>query len=138
MTTGPPSRFYGTRDILESHSSSVVRSAQHALRLLGGKWVVPILDALASRPQRHGELRKALGSGLHEKVMTETLRRMESAQLLTREARPGIPPFVLYALTDLGRSLLQLVEQLAAWTDSHEDTSQDDTQTAAESSTAAG
>lgn len=96
-----------------------VERAQFALRLLNGKWVVPVLDALARQPRRHGELRRALGPKLSEKVLTETLRRMEAAQLIRRSVTHKIPPSVLYTLTDTGRSLLDPVQRMSDWTASH-------------------
>lgn len=119
--TGRQSSTAGTEvwDARPPSPLSMVVKAQIALSLLGGKWVVPILDVLSTRPRRHGELRRALGPRLHEKVLTETLRRMEKAGLINREVVSGLPPSVLYALTDLGHSLLEPVEHLAEWTDAH-------------------
>lgn len=93
-----------------------IERAQFALSLLGGKWVVPIVYALASSPRRHGELRRALGPKLHEKVLTETLRRMEMAHLIRRDVVAQIPPSVSYSLTDTGRSLLEPIHHLSMWT----------------------
>lgn len=93
-----------------------IERAQFALGLLGGKWVVPIVYVLASRPSRHGELRRALGPKLHEKVLTETLRRMEEARLIQRDVVAQIPPSVSYSLTDAGRSLLEPIQHLSEWT----------------------
>lgn len=90
--------------------------AQVALDVLGGKWVVPIIGVLAVRPHRHGELQRALGPGLHQKVLTETLRRMEAAGLLVRRVVADVmPPSVVYVLTDFGATLLEPIEHLAAW-----------------------
>lgn len=108
-----------TRSSGRPNSIGAVERAQFALGLLNGKWVVPLLDALAGRPRRHGELYRALEPGLSEKVLTETLRRMEAAKLVQRTATRDIPPSVLYALTDTGRSLLDLINSMSDWTASH-------------------
>lgn len=101
--------------------ASTVADAQVALNVLGGKWVVPIIGVLAARPHRHGELQRALGPALHQKVLTETLRRMEAARLLDRRVVAGVmPPPVVYLLTDFGASLLEPIEHLAAWAGLHE------------------
>lgn len=105
------------RDI---NSSSCAVPAQFTLRLLGGKWVIPIIEVLSARPRRHGELRRALGPAVHEKVLTETLRRMEDARLVDREVQPGLSPTVLYGLTELGLSLLEPMRHLAVWTITHQ------------------
>ena len=95
--------------------------ARAALQVLSGKWVVPILLVLGAGPLRHGELQRALDPRLHQKVLTETLRRMETLGLLTRSVVAEIPPSVTYVLTDLGITLLEPIAQLATWTTAHGD-----------------
>jgi DNA-binding HxlR family transcriptional regulator len=94
----------------------VVEQARVTLEVLGGKWVVPIVGVLSSGAHRHGALRAALGAGsVSQKVLTETLRRMEAGGLVVRRVRGDVPPAVLYGLTDLGRSLLIPIRHLAEW-----------------------
>lgn len=73
------------------------------LRLLDGRWSLAILDEIASEAKRHSEL---LGSidGVSEKVLTETLRRMERDGLVERELEPGISAHVVYRATELALS----------------------------------
>lgn len=104
----------------------LVEAARVALDLIAGKWVITVLAALNAGPRRRGQLRQALGPALagmrlHEKVLTETLRRMEAAGLVERTATDEMPPAVLYRLTPMGRSLLQPVGDLARWTRMHYD-----------------
>ena len=69
------------------------------------KWTMIILEVLAE----HGELRFTrlgeLAGGISQKMLTQTVRRMERDGLLIRTIHPVIPPKVEYRLTDLGRSL---------------------------------
>lgn len=69
------------------------------------KWTMIVLEVLAE----HGELRFTrlgdLVGGISQKVLTQTLRRMERDGLLTRTVHPVIPPRVEYKLTELGLSL---------------------------------
>ena len=104
---------------LDAH---VVEAARTALDYLGGKWVVPVVAALSRRPLRRGDLSRALepyveGERLHDKVLTETLRRMEAAGFVDRTATSDMPPVVVYQLTPDGRSLIAPILHLAAWTD---------------------
>ena len=89
--------------------------------LLSGKWVPPILVALAAGPRRPKTLLHLIGSGLSKQVLIDTLRRMESEQLLTKSGvyQDGQTE-VRYTLTGRGRSLLPLVAELARW--QHADT----------------
>jgi DNA-binding HxlR family transcriptional regulator len=83
--------------------------------LAGGKWVVPILAALAERPLRTRELQRVLGGEVQDKVLAETLHRMTEAGLLSRTTLQNLPPAVRYDLTDLGWSFLEPLAAVATW-----------------------
>jgi DNA-binding HxlR family transcriptional regulator len=83
--------------------------------LAAGKWVVPILVALAEGPLRTRELQRALGRELQDKVLAETLHRMTDAGLLSRTALRVLPPAVRYDLTDLGWGFLEPLTAMAGW-----------------------
>jgi len=77
-----------------------------------------IVICLLDGPRRFGELRQQLAP-ITAKVLTQTLRDMERDGLLTRRSLPTNPPHVEYALTPLGRSLLELIDAARAWADAH-------------------
>ena len=56
---------------------------------------------------------------MSDKVLTETLRRLEDAGFVTRDVVPSIPIEVDYALTELAESLWPLLSDLASWTRGH-------------------
>ena len=85
-----------------------------ALDTIGGKWKMPILWRLAQRGWRYGELRRDL-PGVTHKMLTQQLRELEAAGLLTRTVHAAVPPRVDYAITDLGRSTLPAIEALRLW-----------------------
>jgi DNA-binding HxlR family transcriptional regulator len=62
--------------------------------------------------KRFGELRDSL-AGISPKTLTDRLRDLESAGVLSRTMYPEIPPRVEYRLTDLGRSLAPVMNALA-------------------------
>lgn len=72
---------------------------------IADKWTMLALETLAE----HGRLRfTEIGNhidGISQKMLTKTLRQMESDGLLTRTVHPVIPPHVDYELTSLGLSL---------------------------------
>ncbi|WP_329212723.1 helix-turn-helix transcriptional regulator [Streptomyces sp. NBC_00683] len=82
--------------------------------LLANTWNPVVLYALATGPRRPGELRAEIG-GISAKVLTETLRRLEGYGLVERCAYAEAPPRVEYALTALGRTLLEPIEALGRW-----------------------
>jgi len=86
-------------------SPSEITSAEEALGLLSGKWVLPILRALAERPYRSGELHGAVGE-VSGKVFYETLERLRERGLVIHETAPAHDAH--YALTAQGRAAVRI------------------------------
>jgi len=90
-------------------------SIRHILDRFGDKWSILIISLLGHQGKlRFNELNQQIGD-ISQKMLTVTLRSLEADGLLTRTLYPEIPPRVEYELTDLGRSLLPHIEQLAHW-----------------------
>ena len=89
-----------------------------AVEVIGGKWKVSILWALAQQPRRPGELRRGV-TGISEKMLIQQLRQMEADGLVQREAFHEIPPRVEYSLTPLGHSLNDALGPLGDWGEEH-------------------
>jgi DNA-binding HxlR family transcriptional regulator len=82
------------------------------LRLLMGQWTTYILWKLHSNGAlRFGELRRSV-PGISAKVLTDRLRVLEEAEIVTREVIPTKPPQVSYALSERGTDLVDAMEQL--------------------------
>ncbi|WP_225823186.1 winged helix-turn-helix transcriptional regulator [Streptomyces naphthomycinicus] len=92
--------------------------ARLAFDLLANTWNSVVLWALKDGPRRPGELRAHIG-GISQKVLTETLRRLEFNGLVGRRAYGGSPPRVEYGLTALGRTLLAPIDAFGAWAFEH-------------------
>lgn len=84
------------------------------LELLAEKWALLLVHALASGPARTGELRRRVG-GISEKMLIQTLRRLERNGFVARHAYLEVPPRVEYALTPLGTSLSEPVTAIDRW-----------------------
>jgi DNA-binding HxlR family transcriptional regulator len=69
---------------------------------------------LAERPHRFGELRRAVFD-ISQRMLTHTLRELQRDGLISRKVHPTTPPSVEYALTPLGRSLLEPLSHLHKW-----------------------
>ena len=85
---------------------------------IGDKWTVLVVLLLSGGPVRFSELRGHLGR-VAPKVLTQTLRRMERDGLVTRTIFAEVPPRVEYALTSLGRSLIEPITVIADWAEVH-------------------
>jgi DNA-binding HxlR family transcriptional regulator len=79
------------------------------------KWGALILVVLAEgQPVRWSELRRR-AEGVSEKMLAQTLRTLAEDGLVHREARPVVPPYVEYSLTDRGRELADLFVPVMSW-----------------------
>lgn len=87
---------------------------QQAIEFIGRRWVGAILFVLLDGPSRFNEL-LAKVPNLSDRLLTERLRELEAAGMVTREVQPGPPVRVVYALTDAGRSLSGIIRDIAAW-----------------------
>lgn len=84
------------------------------VQLIGNKWKLLIIRNLRVRPWRFNELQKSL-EGISQKVLTDSLRSMESDGTVTRTAYPEVPPRVEYALSELGKSMLPIINVMETW-----------------------
>lgn len=88
--------------------------SREVLDLIGGKWAVLILCCLQGGPLRTGRLMRSIG-GISPKMLTQTLRDLESNGFVERISHPEVPPRVEYLLTPLGKSLSARVRALEQW-----------------------
>ncbi len=84
------------------------------VQLIGSKWKLLIIRNLLERPWRFNELQRNL-DGISQKVLTDSLRAMETDGLVTRTVYPEVPPRVEYALSDLGKSLGPILDAMKTW-----------------------
>jgi DNA-binding HxlR family transcriptional regulator len=96
------------------HDPADCRAVSEVLARIGDKWTVLVVGALGDGPKRFNELRRALGS-ISQRMLTLTLRGLERDGLVTRTLFAAVPPRVDYELTELGRSLLEPVNELGLW-----------------------
>ncbi|MCK0208803.1 helix-turn-helix transcriptional regulator [Starkeya koreensis] len=87
---------------------------------LADKWALLILDHLAEGTMRFNHLRRDI-KGISQKVLSQTLKRLERDGLITRTVYPTVPVTVEYALTPLGRTLAQTAAALTHWAESNMD-----------------
>ncbi|AQR61039.1 transcriptional regulator [Brevundimonas sp. LM2] len=92
--------------------------ARALLSLLADKWSLLLIHALSEGPARTGALRRRVG-GISEKMLVQTLRRLETAQIVSRHAFNEVPPRVEYRLTEHGWSISPVVTALDAWVEEH-------------------
>lgn len=86
-----------------------------ALDIIAGKWKLIILYYIANKDSiRYGELKKSIPD-INERMLTRQLRELERDQLIHREVYKQVPPKVEYSLTQIGKSIIPLMDQLENW-----------------------
>jgi len=90
------------------------------IKVIGGKWKPLIVYHLNDGVLRNGQLRRAIPE-ITQKMLTQQLRELEDDGLVEREIFPVVPPRVDYRLTDLGKSVLPILDAMATWGAANED-----------------
>lgn len=93
-------------------------ATREILTRVGDKWSVLVVVALGGESMRFNELRREL-EGISQRVLTATLRGLERDGIVKRTVYPTNPPQVDYALTKLGKTLLEPLGVLALWAQGH-------------------
>lgn len=88
------------------------------LDLIADKWTALVIHVLADGTHRFGELQRTI-DGISQKMLTQTLRRLEHDGLVQRTVYPEVPPRTEYALTSLGKTLREPLQSLCAWAEKH-------------------
>jgi len=94
----------------------VCESFQHAARLIGQRWVPQILWVLLGGAHRYTALRDAIPE-ISDTLLSDRLRELRSAGIVTRTVTPSTPVLIEYALTRRGRELAGVIDDLAEWAD---------------------
>ena len=87
----------------------------YTMSLISGKHKMVILNCLMEfEPVRFNELKRYLKS-ISDKTLSTNLKELETDRLIVRTEYPQIPPKVEYRLSQRGRSLMAVLDQLCLW-----------------------
>ncbi len=89
-------------------------SVEATISIIGGKYKVVILYHLVDGCLRFSELQKKVPKAT-PKMLTQQLRELEADGLISRTVYPVVPPKTEYALTDLGKTLVPVLDVLCKW-----------------------
>lgn len=81
---------------------------------IGGYWKPIILYHLSQGDKRYSELKRAIPA-ITEKMLIQHLKQLEADRLVLREAKPVVPPFVTYSLTNAGKGIIPVINAMAGW-----------------------
>lgn len=81
------------------------------LEIIGGKWTMLIIFQINERTIRYGELKRCI-VGISEKMLINQLKFLCEKGIVRKKSFPEIPPKVEYTLTDLGKELLPIIDNI--------------------------
>ena len=84
------------------------------IQLFGNKWKIYIIQQLQERPFGFNELQRAI-AGISQKVLSSNLKEMEKTGLITRTVIPETPIRTEYALSEVGESLMPVINSMVEW-----------------------
>jgi len=88
---------------------------EHGLDVFGGKWKSRIICVLSSADvMRYNEIKKGLGN-ITDAVLAAMLKELIVSELISREQYNEVPPKVVYALTEKGKSVLPILRSICDW-----------------------
>jgi DNA-binding HxlR family transcriptional regulator len=87
---------------------------RQALDLICGKWTLLVVEVLQSGSRRHAELLQMV-DGISQKMLTQTLRKLEADGLVERTVVSSRPLHVTYALTTRGHTVTPILSALHEW-----------------------
>jgi DNA-binding HxlR family transcriptional regulator len=95
---------------ISNETCPVCRTAE----IVCGKWTLLVIRDLAEGRSRFCELERSL-HGISPRTLSLRLRALEEEGIVERQTFPEVPPRVEYALTDKGRALVPLIEDMRAY-----------------------
>jgi DNA-binding HxlR family transcriptional regulator len=89
-----------------------------ALEILNGKWKLPILISLMEGNKRFSEMARDI-EGITDKMLSKELRDLEANQMAKRTVYDSVPVAVEYSITEYGKTLKPVIEELWKWGTQH-------------------
>ena len=95
-------------------SSNATCPVCRTAEIVCGKWTLLVIRDLADGRSRFCELERSL-RGISPRTLSLRLRALEEEGIVERQTFPEVPPRVEYALTEKGRALVPLIEDMRAY-----------------------
>lgn len=98
--------------------SKMILPVRDALEILSGKWKLPIIISLTFGTKRFKQISTEV-QGITDKMLSKELKELEVNQLVKRTVIDTFPPTVEYSITEHGKSLDKLIQELRDWGMAH-------------------
>jgi DNA-binding HxlR family transcriptional regulator len=85
-----------------------------AVEILGKKWTGLIIRVLLGGPRRFKEVKEQIPE-MSDRILTERMKELENLGVLKRNVYPDTPVRIEYALTTMGKDLINVIESIQDW-----------------------
>jgi DNA-binding HxlR family transcriptional regulator len=99
---------------MEQHDHSLCPLFETAFELLGKRWTGLLIRVLLNGPKRFKEISEMI-PGMSDRMITERIKELEAAGILVRHVYPEVPVRIEYELTDKGRALEPVMNEVQNW-----------------------
>lgn len=89
-------------------------ASRDTLEVIQGKWRIPIIIALTHGNKRFGDIQRDI-TDISPKMLSQELKALETNKIITRTLYDSMPVTVEYALTPLGLSMKNLLDEILSW-----------------------
>ena len=108
---------YGRKKVIDACMEPC--AIERGMRIIGGKWTGSLIYHLKDGPVRFNDLNRLLG-GATKKMIEQRLKELEARGMVLRTVINDRPIAVTYELTELGRSALDILEDLRLWSEKYD------------------
>lgn len=101
----------------EVDAKYIASPIRQVISKFGDKWSMLVLYTIGQSENnvlRFSELHEHM-LDCSQKMLSQTLKNLESNKLISRKVYPVVPPKVEYSLTEVGKSLIPTLDSLVAW-----------------------
>lgn len=104
----------GQEMVFHLHGNEYHCAMDVTMDYIGGKWKTVVLWYLKKEKKRFNELKRHIPA-ITEKMLSIQLKQLEKDGIISRKVYPEIPPRVEYSLTELGKTLIPVLDAIAKW-----------------------
>lgn len=102
---------------MELNQQALCPKFEAAFELFGKRWTGLIIQVLLTGTKRFGEIVDRIPN-MSDRMLAERLKQLEEAGIVTRNVYPETPVRIEYTLTDKGRALRPVMQEVQKWADS--------------------
>ncbi|MNO40021.1 HTH-type transcriptional regulator YodB [compost metagenome] len=102
---------------MEEHQFAMCPRFETAFSFLGKRWNGLIIQTLMNGPKRFKDISGLIPS-MSDKMLSERMKDLEGEGILVRHVYPETPVRIEYELTDKGRALQPVMQQIQSWAES--------------------